>query len=253
MTTNHTILKILTKLPQNRQMLGYLLMDSNWFKNTEPKLQKEILTLPENFEGYIYDLSQRSDILGEFELKKLKKIAIGEYLITSVFEVYSRTAKKVMTKEYVSWNLGSKPGIKGIILIKTDNQISHFVIINSEKFPVGKITIDSLGGLTHFSPHEAFLLSNQIKKSLEKKLNVKNLKILEVIDLGRLEVDNGLTSNFPGIFAIVIENNQIDPTPGRGKIEIVPIEQLSLYISKIDDAFFLSTISRLLAKKVISI
>lgn len=245
--------KLILKLPQNRQLLGSLLMDKNWFKNTDFSLQKQILELPEKAEGYVFDLAHRDDRLGGIEVKKMVKLSIGENLITSVFQVYSPKTKKTALKEYVTWCYGRNPGIKGLILIKTDNRITHFVTTKDDKFPVGSNTFDAVGGLTQYSPELITHLTTKIKNTILKKLGVETIDIVDVYDLGHIEVDNGLTSNQPGIFAITI-NCSTELTKSTSKnIEFVPIEQLDQYISKVDDSFFLAIVSRLLAKNIISL
>lgn len=243
----------IAKLSPNRQYLGHLLADKNWFKNTDFKIKKDILTLPDNFEGYIYDLTEREDHLGEDSISKLKKIVIGEYLITSVFELKSKKTGKSYIKEYVSWCYGKKPGLKGLILIKTNDKITHFVSTKADKFPIGHTTFDAIGGLTQYTPHEITDTKDEINQLLKKKLGVDNLSISEIYNLGHIEVDNGLTPNYPGIFAVTVDAKNFAPSVRPSKVDIVPIEQLDQYISKVDDSFFLTIVSRLLAKRIISI
>jgi len=255
--------KFILKLPPNRQLLCHLLMDKDWFKKSDFQVQKEVLSLPNEFEGFVYDLAQRQDRIGNVNIQKLVKINRGVYLITPQFLVYSPKTKKTFTREYVSWSLGKNPGVKGILLVKTENRISHFITVETEKFPIGKSTFDAIGGLSMYNPNQIIgLLSKQIENTINKKMGLTSLKIDEIYDLGRLETDNGLTPNHPGIFAAVIDGNQAqkiaipDQTTSKSglfTINIIPIEQLEMYISKIDDAFFLSTICRLLAKGVITL
>jgi len=245
--------RLILKLPPNRQLLGHLLMDKNWFKNTDFNLQKQILELPDNFEGYVFDLTQREDKFDSKEVVKLVKLSIGEHLIITVFDLYSSKTKKHTLKEYVSWCLGRHPGLKGLILIKTGNKITHFVTTKAEKFPIGHATFDAVGGLTQYSSNQIIHLSHQIKAAIQKKLNINQIEILDIYDLGRLEVDNGLTSNHPGIFAVTIDGGKLSVSSNSSKVDIIPIEQLESYISKVDDSFFLAIISRLLAKKIISL
>ncbi|KKT94536.1 MAG: hypothetical protein UW96_C0020G0011, partial [Candidatus Collierbacteria bacterium GW2011_GWA1_45_15] len=53
--------KFILKLPPNRQLLCHLLMDKDWFKKSDFQVQKEVLSLPNEFEGFVYDLAQRQD------------------------------------------------------------------------------------------------------------------------------------------------------------------------------------------------
>lgn len=248
-----SIEQVLQSLPFNRQHLGYLLNDKNWFKNTDLEIKKEVLTLPDNFEGYVFNLTQREDYLGEDTVIKLTKIVIGQYLVTSVFELKSKKTSKTYLKEYVSWCYGKHPGLKGLILVKTDNKITHFVTTKDEKFPIGHTTFDAIGGLTQYTAHEITNTRDEITRLIKKRLGQTNLNICDIYDLGHLEVDNGLTPNYPGIFAITVDAKDFTSSNRPSKVEIVPLEQLDQYLLKIDDSFFLAIISRLLAKKIITL
>jgi hypothetical protein len=243
----------LAKLSPNRQHLGHLLADKNWFKNTDFEIKKQVLSLPDNFEGYIYSLTEREDYLGEDSVTRLKKIAIGEHLITSVFELKSRKTDQTYLKEYVSWCYGNHPGLKGLILIKTGDKITHFVMTKAEKFPVGHTTFDAIGGLTQYTAQEIANTRDEINRLIRKKLGVNSLNICDIYNLGHIEVDNGLTPNYPGIFAITVDAKDFSDSKRPSKVDIVPIEQLDQYIAKVDDSFFLTIISRLLAKKIITL
>jgi len=251
-------------LPPNRQLLAAKLMEKNWFKNTDLSIQKSILSLPDDFEGFVFDLSNRPDHLGNLEIVRLQKLVSGHELITPVFEVYSQDTQKTFTKEYVSWKIGRYPGAKGILFIEMQGKITHFITIETPKFPIGEFTHDALGGIYQYSKEDIADLPAQIKKIVKTKLGLKTLNIKRLIDLGRIFSDNGLTINNPNIFAAIIDGQEakiiskinksdIQREVLEYKINIVPIEQLDMYIAKIDDVFFLSIISRLLAKRIISL
>ncbi|KKS94598.1 MAG: hypothetical protein UW68_C0054G0002 [Candidatus Collierbacteria bacterium GW2011_GWB1_44_6] len=256
--------KFVSILTPNRQLLAANLLDKNWFKNTDISVQKAILSLPDDHEGFVFDLSNRPDMIGSLEIVKLIKFVEGDYLIIPVFEVYSHTSKKTFTKEYVSWKMGHRPGIKGVLFVETSGKITHFINIEADKFPVAAKTYDAVGGIFQYTKQEVVDLPSQIQNILKKKLGLNKLDIKRFIDLGNINTDNGLTINYPGIFAAIIDGkeaqNLVKIHPVNDKIavkdylvSIIPIEQLSKYISGIDDAFFLSIVARLLAKKVISL
>lgn len=251
-------------LPPNRQLLAAKLMDRKWFKNTDNSLKKQILSLPDDHEGFVFDLSERPDTIGSLETVQLERYVEGDYLITPIFKVYSHTTKKSFTKEYVSWKMGRHPGLKGMMFVEIKGKIKHFITIEVDKFPFGGVTYDAIGGIYQYSKEKVVDLPTEITKTIKLKLGVNKLNIKRFIDLGRIQSDNGLTINTPSIFAAVIDGQDAlnltkikKMTNNRETLEyninIVPIEQLDMYISKIDDAFFLSIICRLLAKKVISL
>ncbi|EKD64249.1 MAG: hypothetical protein ACD_51C00040G0001, partial [uncultured bacterium] len=153
----------------------------------------------------------------------------------------------------VSWCYGKNPGLKGLILVKTGDNITHFVTTKADKFPVGHTTFDAIGGLTQYTAHEITNTRDEVTRLIKKKLGQENINICDIYDLGHLEVDNGLTPNHPGIFAITVDAKDFISSNRPSKVEIVPIEQLDQYLLKVDDSFFLAIISRLLAKKIITL
>lgn len=252
------------KLPPNRQLLAAKLLDKAWFKNSTLRIQKSILSLPHAFEGFVYDMCLRNDRIGDLDIISLEKLVKGDYLITPVFKVYSHSTKTIFSYEFVSWRTGSFPGLKGTLFIEKDDKIKYFITIETDKFPIGSHSYNSLGGLIQFSGDRFFNLSENIEDKLKSQLGIKDFKIKHFYDLGKIQVDNGLTSNNPSIFAATIEEaniqnlhklltNSSTTEPGDYKINIVPIEQLEMYISKVDDSFFLAVIARLLARKIIKL
>lgn len=254
--------KFITTLSPNRQILASIFLDKSWFKNSDESIQKELLALPDDYEGFIYDLSQRPDTIGNLNLKKLTHLAIGSYLITPTFEVCYSDSKKPFYKDFVSWKMGKLPGLKGLLLIESKGKISHFIVIETEKFAFGAVTHDCIGGIFQYTKEEIVDFPGKIEQIIKDKLGLSELNIKKFIDLGHIQSDNGLTVNYPGIFAAVIDGsdaktllqikNNLDKRSDY-KITVVPIEQLDMYLSRIDDAFFLSIIARLIAKKVVSL
>lgn len=251
-------------LPPNRQLLAAKLIEKKWFQNTAPELQQEVLTLPDDHEGFLYDLSLRPDVVGHLTVLKLLKVVRGEFLVTPVFEVHSATSDKTFTKEYVCWKMGAFPGIKGTLFVRTQGDITHFITIQTDKFPVGHLCYDSIGGLFQYAKGTQIDLPNKVEQLIKEKLGLRSLKIQEFIDLGHIQSDNGLTANYPQIFAAIIDGDEakqlsakeIDPQDreqANFRIQVVPIQELPAYLAKVDDAFFLATIARLLAKKIISL
>lgn len=256
--------KFVAKLSPNRQLLASILLEKEWFRNSDISIQKHVLTLPDDHEAFVYDLSQRPDRIGQLKINKLVKIVSGDYLITPVFEVYTKTSRKTFTKEYVSWKMGRTPGLKGLLLVETKGKISHFITIETEKFAYGEVTFDAIGGLFQYTKEEIVDLPSQVNLIIKNKLGLSKLSIKKYLDLGHIQSDNGLTVNYPGIFAAIIDGSDAkqlkniktvssDKETSAFKISVVPVGQLEMYLNRVDDAFFLSIIARLLAKKVISL
>lgn len=252
------------QLPPNRQLLANKLLEKDWFKNTDFNIQKQVLELPDDHEGFVFDLSKRTDNVGSLKVLKLHQLNKGNFTLTPIFEVLEIGAKKSFFYEYVSWKMGPFPGVKGVLLIQTNNQISHFIVLEAEKFAPSCLSYDTLGGLIFHSNTEFINLPQRIESTIKDQLGIDKISINNFLDLGHLSPDNGLTNNHPSIFAAVIDGDKstkintlhsqtFTTKKVNFKLNIVPISELSDYISKVDDAFFLSVICRLFAKKIISL
>jgi hypothetical protein len=264
MSTDLSFQEFSYTLPPNRQLLAAKFVDKSWFRNTDLAIQKQLLSLPDDHEGFVFDLSNRPDHIGDIDVLRLERFVEGDFLVVPVFNVYSRSTQKTFSKEYVSWKMGKHPGLKGLLFVEKEDKIKYFITIEADKFPVGGSTYDAIGGLFQYSKEQIVDLPREIEKSIKDRLGLKKINVKRFIDLGRIQSDNGLTINTPSIFAAIVDGQEAENIVKvnkivRGqesleyKINIVPIEQLDQYISKVDDSFFLAIISRLLAKKIISL
>lgn len=251
-------------LSPNRQLLAAKLMDKRWFTNSDLATKREVLSLPNNFEGFVFDLSNRPDFVGNIEVLKLISLPRGNYLITPVFEVRSVNSRKKFTYEYTSWNSGPHSGIKGTLFIEKHGKITHFVTIEMPKFAPAKNHFDSIGGLVQYAGNKLVNLPKDIEIALKDQLGLSDLCVKQYIDLGQVSPDNGLTNNHPYLFAAIldgehaqnvtsIQHSHLKTKPQGFQLQIMPIEQLGAYTIKSDDAFFLSAVCRLVAKKLISL
>src|SRR3989344_1535531 len=126
-------------LTEARQHVLSILSDRKWFKNTDFELQKEILTLPEDWAGYLSDLSKRKDEIKGLQILKLTEIKRGDIMAFTRFLVrVLHTNQEINYREYVSYKYGSNPGYKGILLLEVDGEIKYFILKKAEKFPIGE-------------------------------------------------------------------------------------------------------------------
>ena len=80
-----------------------------------------------------------------------------------------------------------------------------------------------------------------------------NITLNEIISLGRVEPDSGMTNNHPNLYAVIIDfGENIYPEVQAGeKLEeneglvLWPVSEISEIVSKCDDSYFLSALSRL--------
>ena len=114
------------------------LKTKEWFKKSTKSIQKELLELPEEFEGFLKDLGNRSEQIGDIRVNKLISIARGNFLITPVFEVESVQTLEKYTYEYASWKYGKETGSRGIIFLTVDGVIKYFIVRRTQRFPLAK-------------------------------------------------------------------------------------------------------------------
>jgi len=264
MKNSTSIGSFLLTLSPNRQLLGNKLLENDWFKNTNFTLQKELLTLPQDFESFIFDMSNRGDEIGDLDVLSLNKLLIANYLVIPIFEVRSNVNNQIFTYEYVSWKNGPKNGVKLTLFIEINGKIEYFVTKQIDKFSMNGRVYDSIAGFIQFSDKTLLNLPKNIENELKKHLGLEKITVDRFLDLGTIHTDIGLTNNRPGLVAAIIDGNNAKHLESiKGKrvttkelsftIDIVPIKELSHYVEKINDAYFLATVSRLLAKKVIEL
>jgi hypothetical protein len=242
------------------------LSSRKWFTNTDNQLQQELVSLPEDFAGFLADLANRPEQIGLLEVVRLKSLARGNFLITPVFEVRSTHTKQIFTYEYVSWKHGRLGGYRVIILIEVDNEIRYFMIKKGDKFPTAGMTYDVIGS-NQFSPlsPDKFFLQSNVENQIKKLLGVEELPSYRYIDLGLITPDSGMTNNNVGLFAMVLNSSdaknleekvtqrQHTHLPVGYVVEVHPIKQIFEFISKCNDSYFLACFSRLVASHIIKI
>lgn len=262
---NNPISDLLPTLSPNRQALAEKLSKHSWFVATDPQIQKELLTLPEDHEGFLTDLASRPDEIGEVDVLKLTKIGYGNFLLLPVFEVRSNITNQIFSYEYASWKTGSNPGARGVIFLENKGKITHFLVGVMHKFSTGTEVFESIGGLyLHFFENKPFNFPKKIENEICFHLGVDNLEFKKVIELGTAHPDYGMTNNTSDLFAAIVDishlpkltpkpNFRTTHKPVGFEIQVVPIEKLPEYLGKIGDNYFLSTIAKLVGTKEIDL
>ncbi len=253
-------------LSEKRKEVVSLLLTRDWFKNTDFKIQLELLSLPEDFDPYLEDMGDRKEEIGQVKVLKLDKIQYGNYLVISVFEVQSLLTNEKYSYEYVSWKFGRRGGYRGLILIETEGEIKYFMVKKAHKFPISGEIYDAIGSFDlGYAKDKLIHLPSQIEKKIKEFLEVKDLDIRRHIDLGLFNPDSGMTNNRVVLFALVItadESKNLEKNLGprslggqspNFQLEVHPVEKLFEFITKSDDSYFLACIARLLALGVIKI
>ena len=98
---------------------------------------------------------------------------------------------------------------------------------------------------------------NFILRSLKKDLNLDiqsgKITLSEIISLGRVAPDSGMTNNHPNLYAVIIDfsENVFPKIQAGDKFEednglvLWPINEVSEIVNKCDDSYFLAAMARL--------
>jgi len=245
-----------------RQHLAEKFSDLSWFQNTKPDLQKELLSLPEDFDAFLEDLAGRPVEINELDVLSLQKIGFGHFLIFLVFEVRSTLTNQVFTYEYTSWKTGSRPGAKGIIFLEKEGKVTHFLVSRSHSFSTATENYEAIGGL-YLHPFENRL--ENLPKKLEQEicfhLGVDTLKFTKIINLGLSHPDLGMSNNTSLLFAAFVDISEAPigikkdfratHKPVGFELEILPIAQFKPFLQKTNDNYFLSAAARIMTSQEI--
>ncbi len=221
--------------------------------------------MPDDFLGFLDDLSNRPDEVGEVDIIRLSKIVSGNYLVIVVFDVRSNITNQEFTFEYASWKTGKNPGSRGIIFLETDGKITHFLLSKSHKFSSMEEVYDSIGGL-YFHPLEKNTqnLPKKIDQEIRFHLGIDHVEFKKVISLGKAHPDYGMSNNQTDLFAATIDISNVPNLttkkdfrathkPVGFEIKIIHISEFGKYLNLIEDNYFLSAAARILTRKDISL
>lgn len=235
------------------------LESKKWYQASSDSVKDEIKSLginPSTF-GYVEDLAMREDQLSGDKLIKLDKIAHGEpefgiYGITTWFDVLNEK-KETRQEGYFSWGWGPKSGAKLLVLVRRNKEITHFAFQRENKFPTGAVDYSLAGGFPKLNESILNFIIRSLKKDLGLDIKDGGVTLNEIISLGRIEPDSGMTNNHPNLYAVIID---LDETKypdvqagdkfeeGEG-IVLWPIDEVSEIVNKSDDAYFLSALARI--------
>ncbi|KKQ91882.1 MAG: hypothetical protein UU16_C0012G0009 [Candidatus Woesebacteria bacterium GW2011_GWA2_40_7] len=241
------------------EMVMKNLASKKWYQNSLDNIKDEIKALaisPATF-GYVEDLSSHEDKIGEDTLLKLVKIdhaspEFGIYGIATWFVVENSKGER-RSEGYYSWGWGPKSGAKLLVLIRRNGEITHFAFQREGKFPTGSIEYNLAGGFPRLNESVLNFILRSLKKDLGLNVHNPNITLNEIISLGRVAPDSGMTNNHPNLYAVIVDFGRgIYPEVQTGEkleenegIVLWPVGEVSEIVSKCDDSYFLSAMSRL--------
>lgn len=253
-----TVQDVLATCSPKRQEIFSVLQERDWFKNTAAEVQIELARLPESFDGFLKDLSERPDRISNVTPIRMLSTGQRNFCIAPIFDVRFDDGKSG-TYEYVSWKYGPESGVKGIVLIERNGTPTHFILLKGEKFSTGKMETSCLGGFMTPDPQGAVNHFDSIIKELREELGSPDIELVRNPDiLGQVNVDTGLTNNSPILFLAHIDASAVNAIPDdpenadsfelRAKTSIYPISQLWKVVAEDRDGLFLSTVAKAFAR-----
>ena len=230
-----------------------------WFQNSSDEIKAEVKALamnPETF-GYAEDLSNHQDRIDGDTLLKLIKIdhAPAEfpiYGITTRFVVQDSKGER-RSEGYYSWGWGPKSGAKLLVLVRRKGEITHFAFQREGKFPTGSVEYNLAGGFPKLNESVLNFILRSLKKDLNLDMGTGDVTLNEIISLGRVAPDSGMTNNHPNLYAVIVDFNEKifpeicagDKCEGNEGLVLWPINEVSEIVNKCDDSYFLAAMARL--------
>lgn len=235
------------------------LESKKWFTATSTTIRNKIKALainPTTF-GYVEDLAAREDKIVKDTILRIVEVdharpEFGVYGIATWFEVID--SKGVIRSEgFYSWGWGPKSGAKLLVLVRRGGEITHLAFTREEKFPTGSMVYSLAGGFPKLNESVLNFIIRSLKKDLGLNLKSKSITLNEIVSLGRVAPDSGMTNNHPNLYGVILDfDDTVFPTiqagdkleEGRG-IVLWPVSEISEIVSKCDDSYFLAAMSRL--------
>ncbi len=258
---------LLNQATPERRGIFEKLQEKQWFQQTDPSIQKALLTLPshgqENHDGFLDDLARRPEEVANIKVERMIDLPHGSFALVPKFEV-SRLDNPSMryTYEYVSWRTGPLSGAKGVVFVEKDGQTTHFIVLRGDKFAPGKPVWDTVGGFIDLNADGVTHLDERVVHEIHEELGGNDITINNVVSLGKVLPDAGMTNNEPSLFAAFIGSGDLSRLSAypvnpdiyelKSGAVIFPIEQLPDVVMENSDGYFLSTIARAWAKGIIA-
>lgn len=230
-----------------------------WFQDSADEIKNEIKILamnPATF-GYAEDLSSHEDKIGDDTMLKLIKIEhapseFGIYGIGTWFVVEDQNGEK-RSEGYYSWGWGPKSGAKLLVLVRRKGEITHFAFQREGKFPTGSVEYNLAGGFPKLNESVLSFILRSLRKDLNLDVRDGNTTLNEIISLGRVAPDSGMTNNHPNLYAVIVDfGEDIYPEIQAGDkfekqlgIVLWPISEVSEIVNQCDDSYFLAAMARL--------
>jgi dTDP-glucose 4,6-dehydratase len=233
------------------------LENRKWYQSSSASIKKEIEKLgsdPSTF-GYVEDLAGRGDQVNGTKILSLDKIEhadaqFGIYGIASWFNVLEEGGKRAVVG-YYSWGKGPKSGSKILLLVKNGGRITHIALQRESKFATGAREYSLAGGFSDLNEGLLDFIIRVLERDMGINILTSDAEVSEIISLGRISPDDGMTNNKPTLYALVVDfrNNysavKEDEILEEDKgIVLWPVDKIGDLVNKCDDSYSLAAIVR---------
>lgn len=252
--------KLVEEDPRRVKLITQKLKSHDWFRNSKLAIQKKLVDLAKNAKasGFVEDLANRPETVSGFKQLQITKLehAIDKHQIYGVavwFEVEDSKGGR-HTEGFYSWAMGVKSGAKMLVLVRHKEKLTHIALTKEQKFAVGSEIYNLPGGFPRVNESVFDLIHRKLEDDLGVDVRSGNITVGDIIGLGRVMPDAGMTNNHPFLYTVVLDLTDNIFPPIRmgevyetgGKLVLWPIERLSELVNKVDDSYFLSCLSRLI-------
>ncbi|MBU1117893.1 hypothetical protein KKD37_02920 [Patescibacteria group bacterium] len=240
----------------------------SWFNNSPGEIQEKLLNAPESFAGFMKELSERPELIGNIKMLRLIAIEFGNHFALPVFEVKNEKSGLVYEYEYIGRKRGPHHSVRGLIVLESEGEAKYFIVRKSVRFAIGKEVWESVGSI--YNPEkeirqDKYKFKNYLENEIAEQFKLPKISFDRFYDLGMVYPDVGMSSHEVSLFAGVIKENDWNAMIELLKDKIVsaknyeyeyifvPADELLEYLTKTNDAHALAIFGRLQALNVIKL
>lgn len=246
------------EMTKEREAAMMALWEKKWFTDSLPVIQATLMTLPEKWNPFLFNLATRADVIGGITVKEIKAFATdpGNFGALITFKTIDATEKEG-SYMFFGWRAGPISGSKGMVLVADDaGRITHFVQVRAEKFAGGGLILDDQPG-GFGEPGEAVLATfiREMKEEIDPKIVIK-----DIVPLGNFHPDAGMTDNYPAIFYAVVQMDvsneeknsaHTDGPEVLSKYTVRPIDEIKDFIVNTSDGISLAIYAKMVASGMV--
>ncbi len=221
-----------------RVAINNALRAHTWFERSDLSEKVRLLELPESCNGFLDHLSKRPKTGGGVELIRIAHVLIPPGAIFGIFINFEvkqiNPPHNTYFYQYFSWKQGPLSGAKGVVLIRSGGCITHLICLHGFSFATGTDVFGLPGGF--MEEDDAFRADMRFLTELFEEMGFDDVPTNDLIDLGLVHADPGLTNNCPRLFAAVIDmddvsqlnlhHTNLDRFEMSRKVIVVPAEKL---------------------------